>query len=112
MHAERRTSPRRRAYRPVRFHQPGAIPFVETLSKDLAEGGLRCLSPLPVPVATALSIEVSLSAEEPLEVRGKTAWLRSIPDSEQFELGIMFEHVNPQNQRRLSVCLERLSNLP
>ena len=85
---------------------------METLSKDLAEGGLRCLSPMPIPVSTRLTVEISLSAEEPVEARGKTAWLRSIPHTEQFELGIAFEDINPENQRRLSGCLERLASPP
>ena len=88
------------------------MPFVETLTKDLAEGGLRCLSPMPLPVATQLAVEISLSSEELFELRGRTAWLRLIPHSEQFEVGIAFQDISPQNKRRLSACLERIALLP
>lgn len=85
---------------------------METLTKDLAEGGLRCLTTVPIPVSTPLAMEISLSSEEPLEVRGKTAWLRLIPHSEQFELGIRFHDISPQTQRRLSACLDHLAARP
>lgn len=112
MESDRRTKPRHRAYRPVRLRQPGGVPFVETLTKDLAEGGLRCLTTVPVPVSTPLAMEIALSSDGPLEVRGRTAWLRLIPHSEQFELGVIFEDVSPKNQRRLSACLDRLPTPP
>ena len=112
METERRVTPRHRAYRPVRLRQPGGIPFVETLTKDLAGGGLRCLTPMPLPVATTLTVEIGISAEEPLEVRGRTAWLRLIPHSEQFDLGIAFMEMSPQSKRRLSAYLSRLQAAP
>ena len=110
---ERRASSRIRVYRPVRLRQPTGLSLMETLSKDLAEGGVRCLSEIPLPVATPVVIEVSLSAGElPLELHGKTAWTRSLPHSEQFEIGIAFLEISPQTKRRLSGCLERLSRHP
>lgn len=108
---ERRTSLRVRVYRPVRLRQAGGLSLVETLTKDLALGGLRCLSPMPLPVATPVVVEMGLSTgEEPLEVHGKAAWMRAIPHSEQFEIGIVFLETSPQTKRRLSGYLDRLSS--
>ncbi len=108
---ERRITPRVRAYRPVRLQKPGSPHVVETLSKDLALGGLRCLSPALFPVSTEVSVELVLSSgDEPLSARGKTVWFQTIPQSEQFDLGIAFTDLQPRIKRRLSAYLERLSN--
>lgn len=108
---ERRITPRVRAYRPVRLQKPGSPQVVETLSKDLALGGLRCLSPALFPVSTEVTVELVLSSgDEPLSARGKTVWFQTIPQSEQFDLGIAFTDLQPRTKRRLSAYLERLSN--
>ena len=108
---DRRTSSRLRAYRPVQLRQPGGgLPPVETLTKDVGTGGLKCLSAILIPVSTEMRVHLVLSTgDDPLEVRGKAAWLREVPESEQFEIGITFLDVSPQTKRRLSVYLERLS---
>ena len=110
MDPERRSAPRIRAYRPVRLIHPGSPQVVETLTKDLAVGGLQCLSPAVFPVSTEFTIELVLSAgDEPLAARGRTVWFRSIPHSEQFDLGIVFSELSQQNKRRLSGYLEHLA---
>ena len=107
---ERRASPRIRVYHPVRLHRPSTPQAVETLTKDLSVGGLRCISPELFPVSSELSIELVLSnGEEPFTVRGQTRWFRMIPNSDQFYVGISFLELSPQNKRRLSVYLERLA---
>ena len=107
----RRSTPRFRAYRPVRIQKPGTGQVVETLTKDLAIGGMRCLTPTLFPVSTELFLELVLSTgEEPFSVRGRAAWFQMIPHSEQFELGISFVDVSIPNQRRLSAYIARLSS--
>lgn len=109
MGEERRTTPRLRAYRPVRLHHAGGPRLVETLTKDLAVGGLRCLSPVLFPVSTEVSIELILSTgAEPLTMRGRTIWFRTIPHSEQFDLGLSFIDLPAADKRRLSAYLDRL----
>ena len=107
---ERRRAPRIRTYRPVRLHMPGGPKVVETLTKDLASGGVRCLSPVSVPVASELQVELVLSSgEEPLAIKTQTVWFRTIPYSDQFELGMAFRDVSPASMRRLSGYLQCLS---
>ncbi len=111
MAEERRSTPRFRAYRPVRLHGSSSPQVVETLTKDLAIGGLRFLSPTLFPVSTELSLELVLSTgDEPLTTRGRTLWFHTIPQSEQFDIGISFLDMTPQSKRRLSAYLDRLSN--
>ena len=107
---ERRQSSRVRAYRPIRLHKPSTPEVVETLTKDLALGGVRCISATLFPVSTEFNLELMLSSgDEPLVVRGRTVWFRTIPQSEQFDVGIAFFDLSSQNKRRLSGYLEHLS---
>ena len=111
MGEERRSAPRIRAYRPVRLQRPNAPQVIETLTKDLSIGGLRCVSPTLLPVSTELNLELVLSTgDEPLTVRGRTVWFQILPQSEQFDLGISFLDLPPRTERRLSAYLNRLSS--
>ena len=111
MGEERRATPRIRAYRPVRLHHAGIPRVVETLTKDLALGGLRCVSPILFPISTEVNVELMLSSgAEPLAMRGRAAWFCTIPHSEQFDLGISFLDLPSADKRRLSVYLDRLSS--
>ena len=113
MGEERRSTARVRAYRPVRLHKSIGTQVIETLTKDLALGGLRCVCPILFPVSTEVNIEFLLSTgDEPLTARGRTAWFRPIPQSEQFDSGITFLDMPQQNKRRLSAYLDRLSSQP
>ena len=111
---ERRANSRIRAYRPVRLHLPRSPRLLETLTKDLSVGGVCCLSPTPFPVSTELNLELILSTGQgPIAARGRTAWFRSLPHSEQFDMGIAFLDMPDRDKRRLSAYLVSLaSQLP
>ena len=111
MDQERRSSSRVRAYRPVRLSKPGTPRLVETLTKDLAVGGVRCISSTLFPVSTELLVELMLSTgDAPITARGRTIWFQMIPRSEQFDIGIAFIECSPEHKRRLSVYLDHLSS--
>ncbi len=110
---ERRSSPRIRAYRPVRLQHISTPRAVETLTKDFSVGGLRCLSSTLFPVSTELTIQLVLSSgREPIRARGRTVWFRTIPQSDQFDLGIAFLEIPAHDKRRLSAYIENLSRNP
>ena len=107
---DRRSSTRVRAYRPVRLHLPQSPRVVETLTKDISMGGMCCLSSSTYPVSSQMNVELILATGEgPIVALGRTAWFRSIPYSEQFDVGISFTDMAEQDKRRLSACLGRLS---
>ena len=111
MVSERRVNPRLRAYLPIRLHKANPPQVIETLNKDLSLGGVRCVSSTLCPVLTDMGVELILPhGEEQLSMRGKTAWFLTIPDSDQFDLGIIFTELSPQDKRRLSVYLERIAS--
>lgn len=108
--SERRANPRLRAYHPVRLHRPGVSQVVETLTKDMSAGGIRCLSSTLFPVSTEFQVElVLMNGEELLTARGQTRWFRMIANSDQFDIGISFLDLSPQNKRRLSAYLDLLA---
>ena len=107
---ERRGGPRIRAYRPVRLHVPRSPRILETLTKDLSVGGMCCLASTPFPVSTHLNLELVLSSGDgPVSIRGKTVWFRTIPYSDQFDLGISFSDIPDEDRQRLSAYLSRLA---
>ncbi len=94
----RRRFQRVQALLPIRLYFQGELKVIETLTKDLGFGGLRCLSPNPTPPKTPVSIELTLGfVEKPVTLRAKTAWLNKIPQSNQFYLGITFQDISESN---------------
>ena len=113
MNRERRFSPRHRAYLPVHLQPRDTLKTVDTLTKDISRGGLRCLSPAPFPVASEVRVELVLSAgQAPLTVIGNTKWFRTLPYSDMFEVGMSFVELPEETERRLSTYLDRLSGQP
>ncbi|MBI3020608.1 MAG: PilZ domain-containing protein [Candidatus Omnitrophica bacterium] len=107
---ERRSAQRLRAYQPVRLRKLHSPQVIETLTKDLSAGGVRCLSTSVFPVSTQVNVDLVLSSgEEPFSAMGRAVWFQIIPHSDQFDIGISFVEVPPQHKRRLSVYLDHLS---
>lgn len=111
MAGERRAVQRLTVYRPVRIHRYASQRLVETLTKDMSLGGLRCLSQDPIPVASELTVDLVLSdRDEPLHITGRAIWFQTIPNSDQFEVGIAFDELSAQNKRRLSTYISQRSS--
>jgi len=106
---DRRANPRARVYLPVRLRQGGQR-VVETLTKDLGVGGIRCVSQTLTPVGREVAVEIPVGpGHELVSVRGRAVWFHVLPDSEQFDLGIMFIELNDRTKRLLSTYLEQFA---
>ncbi|MBI2104885.1 MAG: PilZ domain-containing protein [Candidatus Omnitrophica bacterium] len=104
---ERRAHPRLRVYYPVRLYPWRSTRMVETLTKDLGIGGCRSLSATVLPVDSEVRVELMLpQGREPIVAKGRTVWFRAIPESEQFDVGIIFSDLSNGDKRRLSACLQ------
>ena len=69
------------------------------------------MSPTVFPVSAEMTLEFSLSpAQEPVVLRGRTAWFRLIPESEQYDLGIAFIDPPQKTKIRLSTDIDRLKS--
>ena len=111
--SERRGAPRLDCVLPLQLyananHDPKVI---ETLTKNLSAGGLRCLSPMTKGAASPVSLEMTLGqGERPLSLQAKIVWFERIPHGNQFYLGLAFENISDHDTRRLSRYLEQISS--
>ena len=110
MSIERRVALRCRAYRAVRLHQTNPPQVIETLTTDLAAGGMRCVSPCYFPADREMQVELFLSdGAEPCVVTGRQVWALPLPDSSHIHLGFVFVDSTSRHKRRLSAYISKLS---
>jgi len=109
--SERRRAPRVGCVLPVKLYANHEPKVIETLTKDLSTGGLRCLSPVAKSAVSPVSLEMTLGqGERPLSLLAKVVWFERIPSSNQFYLGLAFQNISDKYTRRLSRYLERLTS--
>lgn len=112
MEQDRRKFPRLQCRLPVRLYPKQEPRVIETLTKDLSLGGLRCVSRHERAAGMPLSVELLLeSGERPMNIRGHVTWSRPIQDSEQFDIGVAFSAFPDMSKKRLSTYLDRLTAL-
>jgi c-di-GMP-binding flagellar brake protein YcgR len=112
MEPDRREAKRARAYRPVRIQLPRTQQLIETLTRDISTAGFCCVSPTVFPVSTEVKAELMLSTgSEPMALNGRTAWFRTLPESEQCHIGVSFIDMQLSDKQRLSAYLERIERL-
>lgn len=107
---ERRKHPHIRVYLPAKLHPKGNHTPLHTLTKDLSLGGLRCLSLKAIPVSMELQIELTVpNNSEVFQLHGRVAWFRSLPESDQYDLGISFSDLPEKTGQHLSAYLDKIS---
>ena len=95
---------------PLQIYSDGGPKIIETLTKDLSASGLRCLSPTSKPLASRVSLEITLGkGARPFSLQARVVWFEAVPNSHQFYLGLAFDHLSEVNTRRLSRYIEKLS---
>ena len=108
---ERRRFPRIGCMLPVRLYPRDNPKVIETLTKDLGQGGLRCLSPSSRTVSSLVSLEIALGpGERPLSLRACIVWVEMVPNSKQFYLGLAFQDLSDEDTVRLSSYIDKVSS--
>lgn len=106
----RRKYPRIRIYLPICLQGQG-LETIETLAKDIALDGMRCLSPHSCPEGTLLSAELLVGhAQAPIRISAKVIWCKESPGGEQCDLGLHFVKISDENMQRLSTYLNHFSS--
>ncbi len=104
---ERRRWTRLRSHLPVRFQDLRTQRFVETLSKDLSAGGVRCLTHEFLPASRELIVEISLyRATPPVKARARVAWIQQVPHADQYCVGLEFLQIPKALQDEIQTYIE------
>ncbi len=110
MTTERRRFLRLPCLLPVRIVPRGEHRAIETLTKTVSLGGLKCISPVERPVSTPVTVELSIGpGREPILLQGHVAWFEGLPHTDQFHLGIAFDGLDDRMLVHLSRYLDRIS---
>lgn len=78
-------------------------PFSKAATVDISKGGLGFVSHRKIPLNTKIAFELVLSQQEdPVLALGKVRWVRPIPDSKNYRVGIAFEDILDGSKSRLA----------
>lgn len=102
---ERRKYPRIDTHIPVKFRklsQTAGASGLDSISKDLSEGGIRIRTPEFIAMAMRLILEMRTPvSDEPLKVIFKVAWIRKDETTDEYELGGKFLEMSKDDKKAL-----------
>ena len=102
---EKRRHHRVRTRLPLQFKdiQRPIEAYSGTLTKCLSEGGTRFTSTEFLSVFTRLLIEISVpSFSRPIKAISKVSWIRKVPYSNQYDVGVKFLDMTEEDKKQLS----------
>jgi uncharacterized protein (TIGR02266 family) len=104
---ERRRSPRSPLVVRVAYATVDAL-FSE-FSRNINEGGLFVETETPPPTDTRVSLQFQLpGCDEPIEARGRVAWIRAASDEGPAGMGVEFEQLGADARRHIDSLVRRL----
>ncbi len=88
---EKRQYPRFDFTEPVGYHDDEGYPESGSLAADLSQSGVRIRINEFVPLRKVISLKLHLNnPTRVVSVRGQVMWVREVPYSESFDVGIRF----------------------
>ena len=110
--ADRRQFPRIATYLPVRVRLPRTGRYLQTLTKDVSVGGMRCMVEGQPAINDMVMMELPLYKEVmPLHTRASVAWVRPITAG-QSVVGVRFGELTAAERAALTAYLEQLTPQP
>ena len=83
---------------------------VGAISVNISEGGVKFLANEFLPLASRLAIEVFVPAQpRPVKAVSKVAWIRKMPEGEQYEIGNQFLCIAREDKASLSDYVKKTS---
>ena len=77
-------------------------PFSQTATVDFSKGGLGFVSHRKIPLNTKIAFELILSQkDDPVLAIGTVRWVRPIPETKNYRVGIAFEDILDGSKSRL-----------
>ncbi|NQT90327.1 MAG: PilZ domain-containing protein [Candidatus Omnitrophica bacterium] len=107
---ERRRFPRVGARVPLQFKdiQRTIETYSGTLTKDISTGGVRFTSNEFLSIFTRLLVEASVpSFSRPIKAISKVAWIRKIPRSSQYDVGVQFMDMTEEDKKQLGSFISK-----
>jgi len=105
--ADRRKSPRTAAVIPVDYSTVDA--FFSEFTTNINEGGMFVVTDQPHPVDTAVTLQFRLpGGSDPCRVEGRVVWTRTAGADGRAGMGIEFERLDDDTQRRINVLVREL----
>lgn len=81
--------------------------FTGAQSLDFSRKGIGFVTKMPVAVDREIAVALDLSESgSPVFVKGRVAWVQSIPGTAQFRVGVTFKDVLGDGQNRLNEYFE------
>lgn len=94
---------------PVRFSFKDPSRFGGCLSYDISEGGVKVRFNEFVPLGTELIMSITLASNRVVECIGKVVWVKQIPFTEHYQVGLEFENLDSvvETRSRIHHFIER-----
>lgn len=87
-------------YRNLRKNQN---PILESLSKNIGEGGVCFNSNEFISLACRMIVEITLpTTPKPIRAISKVAWIRKLPTSESYQIGNQFLEITKEDKENIS----------
>lgn len=102
---ERRKCPRIDARLPLQFKdiQRPIETYAGSLTKDISKSGIRFVSSEFLSIFTRLLLEISIpSFSRPIKAISKVAWIRKMPRSSQYNVGLQFMDMTEEDSKHLA----------
>jgi len=78
-------------------------------SRNINEGGLFIETETPPPTDTRVALQFQLpGSEEPIQARGRVAWIRPASAEGPAGMGVEFEHLGSDARRHIDMLVRRL----
>ena len=107
---DRRRAPRFRVDWPVRYQRLPPSGSNHGQSRDLSSTGVSLIVPERLEVGALLEVNLTLPGQlAPCAITGLVVWSKELPSNGQrlFAVGIQFQGIAPEIQKRLTQALER-----
>lgn len=78
----------------------GASEMAEAMSSDISAGGLRLMTPAPLPNGATLDLEISMNGEEETKIHasGEVVWQSQIAE-DSYETGAIIKHMDDSDKK-------------
>jgi c-di-GMP-binding flagellar brake protein YcgR len=87
-------------------------PTIESLSKNIGEGGVCFNSGEFISLACRMIVEITLpTTPKPIKAISKVAWIRKIPAGDSYQIGNQFLEITKDDRDRISQFINQVVKL-